>query len=266
MKSDAASVEAFNELVAQPDFDRQLERAIDPPQNSDSKRLMRRVMYLLSVCGRDVPFSTSQRPIVVSRMCALIHYAGLPLWFWTISPSDVDSVPELRIAGLQFPLPSLQHRAHVIARNPAAAARAFQNLINAVFENIFGLGQQGSRKTSAPSFGTNQRRVHRCVLCGGHCVGYFGVTETQGRGALHMHGCLFCTLGPQLLQRCQADPELSSRIASVIDSVVIAGLPDDVHAEIAQRKELGLPPERVGLTAGEFHHRSMTTERSSCFG
>ena len=173
-----------------------------------------------------------------------------PLWFWTISPSDVDSVPALRIAGLQFPLPSLQHRAHVIARNPAAAARAFQNLINAIFENIFGLGQQGSRKTSAPSFGTNQRRAHRCVLCGGHCVGYFGVTETQGRGALHMHGCLFCTLGPQLLQRCQADPELSSRIASVIDSVVIAGLPDDVHAEIAQRKELGLPPERVGLTAG----------------
>ena len=72
-------------------------------------------------------------------MVALIHFAGLLLWFWTISPSDIDSVPALRIAGMEYPLPSLQQRAQRIASNPAAAARAFQLLINSVLCNIFGL-------------------------------------------------------------------------------------------------------------------------------
>ncbi len=250
VKSDQASIEAFDNLVGEADFDQRLQHAISHPNDADATRLMRHVMPLLTVCGSRVPYSATQRSLTITRMSALIHFAGLPLWFWTIAPSDIDSIPALRIAGLQFPLPSLQSRAHCIASNPAAAARAFQLLVNSVFSCLFGLDPPTTRKKSPAPFASSTRRSRRCLLCGGHCVAYFAVTETQGRGALHLHGCLFCTVGPTLLQRCQADQDLVARIASLIDSIIIATLPEECHQQLTNRRELHLAPERVGLTAG----------------
>ena len=251
VKSDRSAVESFNELITEPDFHRRLQNAVQHPSTPDARRLTKALKPLLSTSGQRVPFGPAERSATITRMCALVHYAGLPMWFWTISPSDVDNLLALRIAGVQFPpLPSLQTRAQVIARNPVAAARAFHELINSVLTNLFGLpAEEHHRKSSLP-MSSDIRRSQPCVMCGQHCAAFYGVTETQGRGALHMHGILFCTVGPQLLQRCQADPQLASKLAALIDSVIVAQLPEDVHAARIERQRLGEPAERVGLRAG----------------
>ena len=198
VKGDPFSVEQFRELVSEPDFDKKLEAAIEKPNAAESSRLMQRVLPLLNVSGQKVPFSATSKSLAISKMVALIHFARLPLWFWTISPSDIDSVPALRIAGMEYgmeyPLPSLQQRAQCIASNPAAAARAFQLLINSVLCNIFGLQPAADTKKSSSIYCSQARQQKKCLLCGGHCIAYFAVTETLGRGALHMHGCLFCSV------------------------------------------------------------------------
>ena len=252
VKSDRSAIESFNELISEQNFESRLQNAVHHPMSPDARRLMSCVQPLLSASGQRVPFGPAERSSTIARMCALVHFAGLPLWFWTISPSDVDNLLALRIAGVQFPpMPGLQARAQAIAHNPVAAARAFHELINSLLTNFFGLASESShQRKSASPFSSDVRRSQPCVMCGQQCTAFYGVTETQGRGALHMHGLLFCTVGPHLLQRCQANKQLASKLAALIDSVIVAQLPADVHAARIERLRRGEPAERVGLRSG----------------
>ena len=85
----------------------------------------------------------------ISKMCAMVTSSGLQRWFWTVSPSDIDSTPALRIAGIdvQFQLPPLQELAIIIAANPAAAARGFQALINSILRCLFSEEPQEPTRT-----------------------------------------------------------------------------------------------------------------------
>ena len=249
VKANPQSVSRFNDLLQTPGFRDRVSAAAANPSTAGAHALLRTVKPLLVASGKGVPFGPAEKSDSISKMAALVHYAGLPLWFWTISPSDIDSVPALRIAGIDgaTPLPSLQDRARLIAKHPAAAARAFQLLINAVVRGLFGHAAAGTGKTTV----LPQMQAGSCTLCGGVCLGYFGVLEAQGRGSLHIHGCLVCGLGPLLLQRCQADALLSHRIAELVDSVIVAALPEDVHADAARRREAGEGAERVSLRSGQ---------------
>eukprot|EP00117_Sycon_ciliatum_P048444 scpid92217/ scgid3232/ len=250
VKNDRESVDKFNRLILDPLISDRVTQAAANPANRDARLLMNLLKPLLVVSGRRVPFGPAERNDSISKMCAMVHYAGLPLWFWTVSPSDIDSTPALRIAGIdvEFQLPSLQERTNIIAANPVAAARGFQALINSVLRCLFNQEPQESTRTSTlPGL-----QEWECLMCGGECLGYFAVTETQGRGSLHMHGCLLCSLGPTLLERCQADSDLAAQIANVIDSVLIAALPEGVHEIVQERRIRREAGPRVSLQSGRI--------------
>jgi len=52
---------------------------------------MSHIMPFLRVRGTSIPFGSVQRSMAVSKLCSMIQFVGLPAWFITVSPSDLDS-------------------------------------------------------------------------------------------------------------------------------------------------------------------------------
>ena len=136
-----SAIESFNDMIMEHAFHFRLQNAVQHPSTAGTRRLANTLKPLLkpTSCHRG-PFGPAERSATITCICAFVHCAGLPMRFWTISisPSKVEKLLALSIAGVQFPpIPSLQTRAQVIAHNPVAAARAFRKLINSVLTNLF---------------------------------------------------------------------------------------------------------------------------------
>ena len=149
VKSDPKSVNDFASVVEAPGFLAKLQRCIESPESKEARSLLARLMPLIRIAGVSVPFGPIERSLAVSRVCAVLQYFGLPAWFVTISPSDLDSVLILRLAKPlednndpcehKFILPALNVRAQTLANNPVAAAEVFIRLVTAVFKCLIAL-------------------------------------------------------------------------------------------------------------------------------
>ena len=216
VRSDTQSVQLFTDIIEAPNFMDDLKSAIASPDSKEAKQLLATIMPLLRMGGRSVPFGPLQRSIAVSKLCAYLHYFGLPGWFVTISPNDVDSVLILRLASplidntdpiqCQFVVPHIDVRLETLANNPAAAAEVFIRQINAVFSCLVGLPLQHNLKQSHGPVGERRQGIF------GVPVAHFACIEIQGRGSLHAHFIVMGGIAPDVMQSVVNDPDCLSAV------------------------------------------------------
>lgn len=103
------------------------------------------------------------------------------LWV-TISPADTHDPIAQVLAGADIDMddfiasvgPDKDERARTIAKDPYAAAKFYDFVVNLLFETLFKVKKTNFTVTSGEG-----------VL--GMISAYFGMTEAQGRGSLHLH-------------------------------------------------------------------------------
>ena len=125
-------MQRFTEIVQAPGFMDELKKAIKLLDAKESKVLLANLMPLLRLGGATVPFGPVQQSLAVSKLCSMLFYFGLPAWFITVSPSDIDSTLILRLSNplndntdplhLDFVIPHMDVGLETLARNPVAAA------------------------------------------------------------------------------------------------------------------------------------------------
>ena len=64
----------------------------------------------------------------------------------------------------------------------------------------------------------------------GKVLAFYGVIETQARGGLHFHMICWTELKPSLVQKISHLHELSTIVATILDSQLTAQLPIDIHS------------------------------------
>jgi hypothetical protein len=245
-----AGTERFVELVHEPGFRQRLERAIANPNEADSLRLVKELSHLTSLHGAPIPWSPFARHASISQFYAMVHYFGLPSFFVTIAPADVDSVLMLRLAGVrsgavehEIPVPISSKRHKILAKNPVAAGRVYVHLVEAFFEHLVGLPAVHKMRKNHPSVGSRPSGIF------GVPIAFGAVSETQGRGSGHPHGLLWNDLEPHLLEQYLNDREVCGRLMERLDSILCTHLADevftrskeDVTTRIREHGELTVP-------------------------
>ena len=168
----------------------------------------------------------------------------------TISTDDVTSVSIWNLATGSRPsdLPSLTERFRVLAAHPGAAAIAFQRMQQAVIKFILGWDEKTNQPLRYPC-GDSQKTLNDARDIGG----MLGVTrafvianETQARGSLHMHICVWTAGHYNLLERAKqlfsdinrkagnavTDSKAGSMDVRCMPSVRGALLPDSKSADV----------------------------------
>lgn len=91
VRTDTVSLQRFTDLVESSDFMNNLDHAIKSPNSPEARALLARISPLIRVAGISIPFGPVQQNLAISKLCAMLHFFGLPAWFITVSPSDLDS-------------------------------------------------------------------------------------------------------------------------------------------------------------------------------
>jgi len=198
-----------------------------------SQTLMSKIMPLLRVGGTSVPFGPVQRSIAVSNLCSMMQFFGLPAWFITVSPSDLDSTIILQLASplinnkdpmqCRFVVPTFNVRLETLANNPAAAADVFIRQISAIFECLVALPLHHHLKQSHSPIEERRQGIF------GVPIAHFCAIEVQGRGSLHVHFIVMGGISPDVLQHLVNNREYLSAIQNKLDSMVKAEIPHVYH-------------------------------------
>lgn len=236
----------FQNLIHADGFQARLEAAIQSPNLPDAKALLAEVRHLASLSGASVPWSPTERSRVLSKLFALSNFFGLPSWFVTISPADMDSPFVIRISQsplpvvrplAELPIPSLALRAAIVNANPALAAWYYKLIVETFFSVLVGMAPEDGLRAAPPPLRTRRNGILSLPLAFG------AVTETQGRGTLHIHTVVFTVLSPALMQRLLGDPEMRQRVCTKVDSIIRCHLPDPIWTAdvLAERDRLRSP-------------------------
>lgn len=237
MKSNPKRMEDFITYINEVTFEDDLVNAIKFPTSYEAKNILKNLLPTLNITGSSVPFGPLERNKSLSELYALCQHFGLPTWFITISPSDIDSTLVMKLSGvpkedLKLIVFDYEQRAKISAMNPLAGAKFFNRLVTKVFSCLFQTtanGESNVRKTTS----YHSRKVG--IL--GKMISHFMVFEVQGRGSLHLHALLWATLSPLLLQKIAHVPELVNEVQAVLNSMVSAEISRLGYKEFNQRKK-----------------------------
>ena len=246
-------VQAFNSMVAEPDFLQRLQRALVEPDAPEARKLVSEIEKLVRMSGRDVPFSPAQRHAAVSQLYSMVQFYGLPSWFVTVSPGEVNNklvmtvcnnvdwaAIDMEQAGdgvtnskapkkkpeFQWSMDfDYSDRARKVAENPVAAAKHFAALTEAIMKHLCKLEcDHTNRKTC---------NIGNAAGALGKMIAHFGALESQGRGSLHFHAVMWSGLTPELLQRLATNVGVLSALketaAGVLDAMASSKLPGEMH-------------------------------------
>lgn len=172
--------------------------------------LVRRLLKNLTAIGAQVPGSFFQKLQMRAEIRGLIVREGMPAFWLTINPSDLQNPLVLILAGVQLSTDNLSNEIATVRRavataDPAAVARFFHYTCKAVLDGLLG-GKPA--KTG--------------VL--GDISNYFGVVESNGRGMLHLHAFVWVrgNLGfAKLCDRVLADNVFASRLILFLETVIM---------------------------------------------
>jgi hypothetical protein len=135
--------------------------------NSLENAVIRRLLQNMVTIGMQVPGSFSQKLKMRSEIRGIMVREGMPAFWITINPSDLQNPLVLILAGVQYasgsvPTATAAIRQAMATSNPAAVAQFFHHSCKAILDGLF----------AAKSDETG-------VL--GDVSNYFGVVETNGR-------------------------------------------------------------------------------------
>jgi hypothetical protein len=236
IKAHPKKIDEFISCVNEQDFMNRLEAAIKSPTSNETKSLLRILLPSLNIAGASVPFGPIERNMSLSQLYALCQHFGLPTWFLTISPSDIDSSLVMKLSGvcnqdLELVLVKPSERARISAMNPVAGAKYFRRLVDKVFIHLFQTTANGESNIRK-SISYHSKKVG--IL--GKLIAHFIVFEVQGRGSLHLHSLIWATLSPSLLQRVAHVPDLVKEVQIVLNSMVLADVSIEGYKASHERK------------------------------
>ena len=253
VKSHPAHLAALQKLIEDPLFTEKATNALEDPESSEGRVLLRQIEKLITMSTKSVPFSAMERKAAISQLYSMVQFYGLPSWFVTVSPSENNNKIVMTIAN-QCKWEDAQgsenaskqrdlvewsivcdypKRAQLVANDPVAAAQYFAAMTEAMMKHLCQLPcNHVTRKTSS--------RKHNKVGVLGKTFAHFAALECQGRGSLHFHAVIWSGLTPQLLQALASnDPEhegLRQSAADVLDSMVRGTLDPERHLSREQDK------------------------------
>ena len=186
-----------------------------PVDNPAIQRLQRSLLTI----GMQVPESFAQKLKRRSEIKGLIGRYGMPAFWITINPSDLQNPLVLRLAGHTYsgndlPTATAAIRQATATSNPVAVAEFFHHTCKAVFEGLLG---------------TNTGRVG--IL--GEVSNHFGVVETNGRGMLHLHGLVWLTGNVafrSLRERLLDDGPFADRMIKYLETIICQSIHLDVNS------------------------------------
>jgi hypothetical protein len=134
--------------------------------------LIRRLLKNITAIGAQVPGSFFQKLQRRAELRGLIVREGMPAFWLTINPSDLQNPLVLILAGVQLSAEASTVdsliRCATATSNPVAVARFFHHTCTAVLDGLLG-----------------SKSADVGIL--GDVSNYFGVVESNGRGMLHLH-------------------------------------------------------------------------------
>jgi hypothetical protein len=233
IKSNPQAIQAISEFLADPEMITKLRKAKDNPKSKEAMKLVSLLRSHIQIAGERVPYSSSERGLHLSQLVGYCRHFGVPSWFVTISPSDSDNPLIMKLAtGLEndeLRLLSVNQRCEISNSNPVACAEVFFRTVRNVMKQLLKLDPVDDIRTNHESIEARLRGIL------GTPIAFFGVFETQGRGALHIHFAVWSRIGPEALRLAAADPTSTTVIAKVIDSMTCASIPLEFHVQNKQR-------------------------------
>lgn len=160
----------------------------------------------IKTVGGSIPGSAQSRSMLRCKIHGLIYSKGLPSIFVTINPADTYSPVALYFAGVDLDLaniiketfPNAYERSQKIASHPAATAKYFNYLIEAILSTLI-MGN---------------------IL--GPTDSYFGTVECQGRGSLHLHMLIWLShsLKPSDISSLIQDPIFRQNLLQYLEDII----------------------------------------------
>lgn len=247
VKADPHAMTAFEKMVNEPNFDTILKEAQANPESAQARAILRVVSPLIRSVGRKIPYSPLERNHALTMMYSYTQYFGPPNLFVTISPAPTDFGLLIRVASsgatAVHELP-LTERARIALKHPVLAVKVFWKLLNSVCEYLVGLplSEVGKRKT--------QHAYTRATGIYSKAFAIYGVLESQGKN-LHAHQILNSSEPTYVVQQLSHDQDFVSAMATVLDSQVLASLPDSVYLHLNERREKMKAERTMGLKPQE---------------
>jgi hypothetical protein len=185
---------------------------------------------------RDVRLISTYTPESFGRKLGIRHLLwghivrfGMPAIWFTLNPADLSSPLIINLAGImQIPIPqsSLDTIRRTAVANPVVVAEFFHLTMEAFFGAFIRCGTK------------------ECGVLG-EVSDYAGVSETNGRGMLHLHGFIWLSGNidfPNLRQRLLNDAEFKCRVIEYLQSIITESVDDDAAKAYTSQHENKPPP------------------------
>jgi len=127
-------------------------------------------------------------------------------------------------------------------RNPVATSAVFLELVDVVFDTLFGLAPSKTTGGGATRYTYPFAKWRKGVL--GKLAAWMYVIETSGRKALHVHALLFGGLSPRMLACLFGRPEFEKLLRGALEVHYKSSVPWHLHMVDCARRTLGVPPVR----------------------
>jgi hypothetical protein len=98
VKNCSKSITEFIECVTSSSFKSELKKAVEKPDGEAIKKISKVLGPHIRVAGGQIPFSPGARSKCLSELLAMTHVYGLPSFFVTITPADLDAVLIIELA------------------------------------------------------------------------------------------------------------------------------------------------------------------------
>ena len=157
------------------------------PHGKVADKNVQLLLNMLVTTGSAVPGTPYAKKTQRQEILSLIAYLGVPTFFVTLNPFELDSPIVNHLTGETEKLDpelcnTMRDRALLAASDPKSCSDFFDIYINTILEVFFGV-----RKGLAGKVDSTKSLV-------GFTNAYYGTVETQGRGTLHFH-CLVWVSG-----------------------------------------------------------------------
>lgn len=194
------------------------EEAKGQPISNPAVKLLRK--HIAAMAGK-LPGSDYARIANRSKLWSTTVLMNPPTLWLTFNPADIHDPIVQIFAGENINMdefnrllgPDRQRRARNVAQDHYATAKFFEFLINTILETLLGIDASGQSVRSKKGIF-------------GYVSAYFGVTEVQGRGMLHLHMVVWLRDAPttEEMEEKLRSPEFRDKVKRFLERNIRAHL------------------------------------------
>ena len=137
--------------------------------------------------------------------------------------------------------PELTDRINLLARNPVADAKTYEKVVNAFFSALVQCSPVGDTRSTAHEVDNRKRGAF------GYTRAFFGITECQRKGLLHLHGLLWTELDPMTISQHIHKQDFRDRVVKYIDSILSCELETSVMKDNDMHRKTRQDPVPHGM-------------------